>query len=198
MSDTTLDTLDVRPLDDPDDDLSALLAKREHARPNRATWALLALLVMAVGFGGGAFAQSIWGSASSGSAVPDFATAGEVSSGTTNSTGAGGMAPGDVPGGGMTVGTVTSVHGNTLVLTDTSGDTVTVTVPDSAQVTATTEATLADLVSGDAVIVRGETADDGTVTATNVAEGATGFPAGGPQAGTSAAGTPTSPAVSAE
>ncbi len=33
-----------------DDDLRALLARRQHSRPNRTTWVLLALLAVAIGF----------------------------------------------------------------------------------------------------------------------------------------------------
>ena len=33
-----------------DDDLRALLARRQHAKPNRTTWILLALLAVAIGF----------------------------------------------------------------------------------------------------------------------------------------------------
>jgi hypothetical protein len=33
-----------------DDDLRALLARRRHSRPNRTTWVLLALLLVAFGF----------------------------------------------------------------------------------------------------------------------------------------------------
>ena len=33
-----------------DDDLRALLARRQHSKPNRMTWVLLALLLVAFGF----------------------------------------------------------------------------------------------------------------------------------------------------
>jgi len=36
--------------DPSDDDLRALLARRQHSRPNRTTWVLLALLAVAIGF----------------------------------------------------------------------------------------------------------------------------------------------------
>ena len=39
-----------------DDDLANLLRKRQHAKPNKATWVLVTLLVVMVGFIGGAFA----------------------------------------------------------------------------------------------------------------------------------------------
>ena len=44
-----------------EENLTTLLAKREHARPNRITWALLTLLVLMVGFMGGAVASRTFG-----------------------------------------------------------------------------------------------------------------------------------------
>ncbi|MFN8172035.1 MAG: DUF5666 domain-containing protein [Candidatus Nanopelagicales bacterium] len=188
--------------DDNDEDLASLLAKREHARPNRATWALLALIVLAVGFVGGAFAQSKWGTSSSSTGgMPDFsamsgaATGGQASGVTTGSSGQGSAqsgGQGGFGGGGMTFGTIASVDGNTLTVTDSSGKTITVAVPSSATVTANQEVSLAELAAGDTVIVRGETGDDGTITATSVTEGAGGFPGGGPGGGQAGASSQTS------
>jgi hypothetical protein len=161
-----------------DDDLTALLAKREHARPNRATWVLLTLLLLTAGFVGGALTYRAVGPSTTGS-VPDFATAMAADMpglpGTTDATtGTGGFAG---PAG-MTAGTVTLVDGSKLYVTTGDGAVVIVTVPDSATVTAQEDISLADLSPGDTVIVRGATGDDGTVTATSVAEGA--LPAGAP------------------
>lgn len=204
LADASAPAAELRPMsDDNDENLATLLAKREHAKPNRATWALLTLIVLAVGFVGGAFAQSTWGaSSSSTSGLPDFAAmggsfpgAGGSSSTASAGTGTTGNQQGGFPGGqggfgggGMTFGTITSVDGNTLTITDSSGKAVTVAVPSSATVTANQEVSLAELAAGDTVIVRGETGDDGTITATSVTEGAGGFPGGGfgaGQAGTS-------------
>jgi hypothetical protein len=196
--------------DDNDENLATLLAKREHAKPNRATWVLLTLIVLAVGFVGGAFAQSTWGaSTSSTSGLPDFAAMGgtfpgaagssSTASAGTGTTGATGNQQGGFPGGqggfgggGMTFGTIASVDGNTLTVTDSSGKTITVAVPSSATVTANQEVSLAELAAGDTVIVRGETGDDGTITATSVTEGAGGFPGGGPGGGQAGASSQTS------
>jgi hypothetical protein len=197
----------MQPLsDDNDDDLASLLAKRQHARPNRATWVLLVLMVLAVGFVGGAFAQKTWGPTSSTSGLPDFAalgggfpgaggtgtaggtgaTGGTGTSGATGGTGgtgsAGGQQPGAFPGGGfggMTIGTLTAVDGNTLTITGQDGTTTTVTVPDSADVTASKKVPLSGLTVGETVIVSGEAGDDGTVTASSVSQGGSGFPGGG-------------------
>jgi hypothetical protein len=167
MSDA-IDPVDV------DDDLSTLLARREHARPNRLTWTLLALLVLAVGFIGGALVEKRVGASET--SLPDFAALAAAGGppgalGTTTAGAQGGLAPGGALTG-MTVGTVTLVDGTNLYITDSTGATVKVIVPATATVTAQSDVSLADLPAGTSVIVRGDAADDGTVTATSVAEGA--------------------------
>ena len=161
MSDTT------------DDDLATLLAKREHARPNRLTWVLLVLLVLAVGFAGGAFVEKR--NASSSSGLPDFAAL----RGGGDFAGGGAFPGGAVPGGGIvatasavTTGTVKLVDGTSLYITDADGNTVKVVVPETVPVTTQSQTSLSDLSAGSTVIIRGETGDDGTVTATSVSEGA--------------------------
>lgn len=166
MSDTT------------DDDLATLLAKREHARPNRLTWVLLVLLVLAVGFAGGAFAEKR--NSSSSSTLPDFAAlsaggfpgggsfpgGGAFPGGGTDSGGAATDASGAV-----TTGTVKLVDGSSLYITDAEGNTIKVVVPASVPVTTQSPTSLGDLAAGSTVVVQGETAEDGTVTATSVSEG---------------------------
>ena len=166
MSDTT------------DDDLATLLAKREHARPNRLTWVLLVLLVLAVGFAGGAFVEKRNSSSSSG--LPDFAAlrgGGDFAGGGAFPGGAlpGGATPGGgtlVTSGAVTTGTVKLVDGTSLYITDADGNTVKVIVPETVPVTTQSETSLGDLAAGSTVIIQGETGDDGTVTATSVSEGA--------------------------
>jgi hypothetical protein len=62
-----------------DDDLKALLAKRQHAKPNRWTWILLGLIAVALGFAMGACAQrqltAIVDQAGSGTAAAEVASA---------------------------------------------------------------------------------------------------------------------------
>jgi hypothetical protein len=146
-----------------DDDLATLLARREHARPNRVTWILLALLLVSVGFIGGAYAHQKLGAttstglpAGSPAGLPNLPDSGQV---------------GSTPFGDMTVGTVKLVDKQNLYVTTSSGDTVKVSVPKTVTVTAQQEIDLADLASGDTVIIRGTTATDGTVTAESVSEG---------------------------
>jgi hypothetical protein len=110
--------------------------------------------------------------------------------GLSSGVGGGGITAQGLPAG-MTVGTVKLVDGQKLYVTDASGATVIVTVPATATVTSQAEIPLSGLSAGDSVVVRGEAAADGSVTATSVAEGALpGGPAGGPATSTT---TPTSP-----
>ncbi|MBK9739673.1 MAG: hypothetical protein IPO93_09175 [Actinobacteria bacterium] len=171
LMDPVTDATDaVDETDATDDDLATLLRRREHARPNRLTWVLLTLLVLMVGFVGGAFASQKWGGSSSTATgfpgLPEGMPAGFAVSGAGPGAAAQGMPAG------MTIGTVKLVDGQRLYVTDASGATVIVTVPKTATVTSQTDVPLSDLATGDSVVVRGETADDGTVTATSVSEGA--------------------------
>lgn len=156
------------------DDLASLLQRREHARPTRLTWVLLTLLVLTVGFIGGAFAgQQLGTSTSSGG------TAFAMPAGMPTSFPFGDAVAGDAaldPG--MTTGTIKLVDGQNLYLTDSSGNTVKVLVPKTAAITSQETASLADLAVGTTVLVQGETATDGTVTATSVADA--GLPASTP------------------
>lgn len=81
---------DHDPVTDPspdagDDDLKALLARRQRARPTKATWILLALLAIALGFALGSCTQRAFSSLTppgadappaSGAPVSDASTSG--------------------------------------------------------------------------------------------------------------------------
>lgn len=159
----TVDGLDdAGPTEIVDDDLPSLLRRREHARPNRVTWILLALLLVSAGFVGGAYVSERFG-ATSGTLPTGFPA---------------GLPDGASPGqgtaaafGDMTVGTVKLVDKKSLYITTPDGATVKVSVPDTATVTAEQDVDLADLEAGSTVIIRGTTDADGTVTATSVSEG---------------------------
>ena len=142
-----------------DDDLSALLAKREHAKPNRLTWVLITVLVLLVGFVGGALANQKFGSSSGTSGFPS-----------TGAFPAMGTFPGAGAAGTATIGTVKLVDGTSLYVTTTNGETVKVKVPPTVKVTAQQAVPLSELASGSTVIVHGDTGTDGTVTATTVSE----------------------------
>lgn len=82
--------------------------------------------------------------------------------------------------GGFTSGTIVSVKDGKLVIKTSDGTEKTVTTGDSTTVTATSDADLSDLKKGDTVRVVGSTGDDGSVTATSISEGDTGFGGGAP------------------
>ena len=154
-----------------DDDLKELLAKRQHAKPNKATWILLALITIGLGFAMGACTQkqvSSFSERSEQSQQPEIASdpAGAI----------GGQLPA-FPGGDTTVGTVESLSENSLTIVTRDGRTVEVTVSDETPVTSSVEVPLSELPIGASVIVRGPTADDGSVIAESISEGA-GFPGG--------------------
>ncbi len=184
---------DALPPDDKanDDDLAALLAKRQHAKPNRMTWALLTLLVLMAGFVGGAAAYAHFGTTSNQSTrtFAGFPGAGAFPGGAGSSAAGGAPAAGGF--GNATIGTVKLVDGQNLYLTTTNGETVKVKVPASTPVTAQKDVSLTDLASGSTVIVRGEKASDGTVSATSVSQG--GFAGAGQRSsGAASSGAPTS------
>ena len=194
MSDAVNKEMDMSESTTPvsNDDLAELLRKREHAKPNRWTWVLIGALILAVGFLGGAFVGKQSGGGG-GAAMPDFSASGgfpgQSGDGTNGSsdgtTAGGGQMPAGGPGGfgGMTFGEITSVGDGSLTITDQSGNEVTVTVGDDTSITRQADISLGDLAVGTTVVVRGETGDDGNVTAQSISEGGgfggMGMPGGG-------------------
>ena len=151
------------------------LAQAAAAPPPRAvrtglrrwvTPALAVVAAIAVGLVGGVLIGK--NTASSPQAGGPGGTAGAFS-------GAGGGAAG-----GFTSGTIVSVKGGKIVVKTSDGTEKTVTTGDSTTVTTTSDADLTELKKGDTVRVVGETGDDGTVAATSISEGDTGFGDGAP------------------
>ncbi|MFY9231517.1 MAG: hypothetical protein WAO50_06340 [Candidatus Nanopelagicales bacterium] len=151
-----------------DDDLKELLAKRQHAKPNKATWILLALITIGLGFAMGACTQK---------QVSSFSERSDRSEVASDPADATGGQPPAFPGGDATVGTVESLSANSLTIVTRDGRTVEVTVSAETPVTSSVEVPLSELPVGASVIVRGPTADDGSVIAESISEGA-GFPGG--------------------
>lgn len=168
QTDVATDPTPVEALEGNGDDLATLLARREHAKPNPLTWALLAFLVLSVGLIGGAFAHKQFGSSGT-SSVPDFASL-MAGGGPPSGANFPGSGTGNGTGGEATIGTVTLVDGTNLYVTDSNGNTIMIVVPATASVTSQEEVALYELTAGTSVLVRGATADDGTVTATSVAQ----------------------------
>lgn len=160
-----------------EDDLATLLAKREHARPNRITWALLALLLVAIGFVGGAVAYERYGPAASpglptfGGGLPDFVSNGGLPSGMPGSASSGGSSDSTAQTT-TTQGTVKLVDGDTVYVATDDDSVVIVTVPDNAPVTTQKAIRLSDLAVGSTVTVAGAAGTDGKVIADSVSEDA--------------------------
>ncbi|MDX6739289.1 hypothetical protein [Actinocorallia sp. A-T 12471] len=153
-------------------DLDADLAPRPARRKPTPAVFLVAGIVAVAGFIGGVQAHKTWGGS-------DAATGGAPSASGQRQGGFGGGGGGGL--GGVTSGTVTKVKDGVITLKTSDGGTVEVKTGDDTEITLSESGTAADLESGASVVVRGETGDDGVVTATSVSEGsgASGFPGGG-------------------
>jgi hypothetical protein len=202
---TPIDNRDI--VDSDDRELGRLLAERApRAHLPWVTAVLGALILLSAGYVAGGYHYRNSGGSGTGTAT-GFAAARAAAtgargaeggaaatssrtapSGTTGTTGGAGRFG---AAGGATIGTVKLVDGNNVYLTDTSGATIKVTLAPKATVTVTKAGKLSDLAPGTTVVVVGQTAADGTVTATAVTQGgggAGGFGAGGFGAGRTGAG----------
>ena len=142
--------------------------------------ALLAVVLVAGGFWGGAELQKNQGGSSSslaGVAARFRSAAGAGATGATGSTASrfGGLFASTA----AAAGTISVVDGNTLYVDDTStGSIVKVTLTKSTTVTRNADAAAIDLRPGDTVTVQGATGSSGAVTATSVSATAPGVSSG--------------------
>ncbi|WP_106399099.1 DUF5666 domain-containing protein [Actinocorallia populi] len=151
-------------------DLSARLADApKHGRLPGPTVILVAGLLAVAGFISGVQAHKTWGgqeSASAGAAFPGPDQNGRSQGGFPQRSG-----PGNGSFGGLTSGTVTEVSAGVVHLKTSDGRTVQVKTGGDTEITVSEKGSLKDLKPGTSVMVRGETAEDGTVTASSVTEG---------------------------
>ena len=180
------------PVEAVDDDLD-LLAEVNH-RPSRTTVLLVAGILAAVAFVGGAIVQKHYGgTSSSGQAVaggfagrgggagayggfggfPGGGQAGGAATGGGAAAGGGTAAGGSAAGGAaaatpVVVGTVTKLSGTSLTVKNLGGKSVNVKVPEGATITLVAGKSLTTLKTGATVSVSGTTAANGTVTATSI------------------------------
>jgi len=131
--------------------------------------AVVVLAVIAVGVGA-LFGGRAWGESASSSdqTQRQFATDG---SGPFNR--GDGSAPGDGTGRGMfggnaVTGSIIAVDSSSITVQTSDGSTKIVLFGDSTGITLVTEGSVADLKTGEDVLVTGTTNDDGTVTATSI------------------------------
>jgi len=181
-------------LDDitPDKSLLADLRKTRVTTP--ATRVLLVLIVLGVGFLGGALVDR-WQRPSSSSTSSLSSLISQLRRGGAGGSGGSGAAggaaafafPGAGGAGGATIGTVKVVDGNSVYIQDTAGDDIKVTTSPSTQVTVSKPGTVNDLTVGATITVAGKTSSDGTsISATSIAP-STGFGRGGAAPGGNAA-----------
>jgi len=91
-----------------------------------------------------------------------------------------GATGGPAGAGDVTAGTITGIDGDTITLKLADGSTVKVTSSSDTTVTTSETSSVRDLAKGDSIVVSGTAGSDGTVAATTVREGDTGFGGGTP------------------
>jgi hypothetical protein len=135
---------------------------------------LVAVVLVAAGFWGGAVAQQSHGSSATGSGgsggAAGFAArfrAGGGAAGAGSFFGGGGGAAGAA--GPAASGTISVVNGNTLYILTSAGALVKATLGPSTTITRTASTTAVGLRPGDSVSVQGSTSKNGDVTATSIA-----------------------------
>ena len=179
-------------IDEIEPDASLLSDLRKTRLTTPLTRVLLVLIVLSVGFLGGALVDR-WQRPSStsnnlASVISQFrngragrgAAGGSGGSGATAGGGAAALFGGGA-GGGATIGTVKLVDGTNVYVQDTAGDDIKVTTSPSTQVTVSKPGKIADLTPGSTVIVQGQASSDGTtIAATTITPSAgRGFGGGG-------------------
>jgi hypothetical protein len=172
--------------DDPDDEWAAAGPARG-IRLRFPVLVLVAVILLAAGFWGGAFLEKGKGSSGSTGAPAGFAgrlaAGGARTGGATGATGFGAGAGGAAGFGGTTTpgttGTISVVDGNTLYVLTSSGSLVKVKLDSSTTVTRNANAVEDELRPGDTVVVQGAAAKNGTVTATSLAATAAGVTTAG-------------------
>jgi hypothetical protein len=187
--DTTQPTWNnAEPLVDIDDikpDQSLLADVRKTRITTPATRVLLVLIVLGVGFLGGALVDR-WQRPSSSATSNLSSLISQFRRGAAGGSGASGGAALGFPGaggaGGGTIGTVKLVDGTNVYIQDTAGDDIKVTTNPTTKVTVSKPGTINDLTVGATITVAGKTSSDGTtIAATTItpSTGRGGFGGGG-------------------
>jgi hypothetical protein len=185
------DLLDVlsSPIDDDDDELTAVLTRRPRAKLPSLTLVLAAIVVASAGFLGGAMVGKHYGSSSSGNLAAAFsrlaarssASASAGSGGTGSGFGGSGFGGrgGLFGGGNATVGTIKLIDGGTVYVQTTAGDIVQVATSTGTKVTVSSTVPVKDLRPGETVIVEGSKNSSGAIAATSISQTSLGGGFGG-------------------
>ena len=157
---------------EPDESFLADLRKTRITTP--ATRGLLVLIVLSLGFLGGAWVDR-WQRPSSSSSsnlsslISQFRRGGAGGSGGSGGGAAAAFGAGAGAGGGPTSGTVKVVDGNNVYIQDSAGNDIKVTTTPSTRVTITKPGTVGQLTVGSTVSVVGTPSTDGTsIAATSI------------------------------
>jgi hypothetical protein len=182
---TVLDPMDLLSTPISDGDLTVALARRPKVRLPSLTMTLVIVVVLSLGFLGGALVGKHYGSSSSTSAAGfgAFTRFGGTGAGGTSSSAS--AAPSGSSGfsgriglfggsGGATFGTIKLVDGNIVYVQTETGSIVQVTTSAATRVTASTSVPLKDLTPGQTVIVEGTTKANGSVAATSISQSSLG------------------------
>jgi hypothetical protein len=178
-----------------------VIAKRERLF-TRATWVLVALLMAGGSFALGAHVKKTPAAAAAtgAQAQANAQAAGRGAAGATGGTGANAAAAAGGFGG-ATVGQVTKIDGNTIYVQDAQGNTVTVTTTATTPINVAKPGTVADLTTGETIVIQGTAGTGGAIAATSISAGSA-FGARGAATGRGGAGatgqgrTPTTAAPS--
>jgi len=185
------DLLDVlsSPIDDDDDELTAVLTRRPRAKLPSLTLVLAAIVVASAGFLGGAMVGKHYGNSSSGNLAAAFsrlaarssASASAGSGGTGSGFGGSGFGGrGGLCGrGNATVGTIKLIDGGTVYVQTTAGDIVQVATSTGTKVTVSSTVPVKDLRPGETVIVEGSKNSSGAIAATSISQTSLGGGFGG-------------------
>jgi hypothetical protein len=185
------DLLDVlsSPIDDDDDELTAVLTRRPRAKLPSLTLVLAAIVVASAGFLGGAMVGKHYGNSSSGNLAAAFsrlaarssASASAGSGGTGSGFGGSGFGGrgGLFGGGNATVGTIKLIDGGTVYVQTTAGDIVQVATSAGTKVTVSSTVPVKDLRPGETVIVEGSKNSSGAIAATSISQTSLGGGFGG-------------------
>ncbi len=177
---------------EPDESLLADVRKTRITTP--VTRGLLVLIVLSLGFLGGAWVDR-WQRPSSSSTSSLSSLISQFRRGGAGGSGAAGAAGGAAAffgggGGGATTGTVQLIDGKNVYIQDSAGDDIKVTTTPGTKVTISKPGTVGQLSVGSTVSVSGTTSSDGTsIAATSISPGiARGFARGGGGSSSAAAG----------
>ena len=163
-------------LDDitPDESLLAEVRKTRVTTP--FTRVLLGLMVLSVGFLGGALVDR-WQRPSSGASSNLQSLAAQFRN--RGGAGASGASGASGAGSGTTIGTVKLVDGTNVYVQDAQGNVIKVTTNGNTQVTVSKTGTVSQLEPGSAVTVQGKQSSDGTSMAATSISPSSGFGRGG-------------------